>query len=319
MPFLEVDKLRKSYKTGKSITHAVDGISFSAERSQILGILGPNGSGKTTTIKSILGLIKFDYGSISVAGFDVANQNHKVLQNCSAVLEGARNTHWRLTPAENMDYFAGIKGYSPKQIKHRKEQLVEKLGLESMLKKEVGQLSRGYQQRVAIASALISSPDMVLLDEPTLGLDVESISKMRELIDEYAMENKLIIITSHDMKFIESVCQQIILFKNGKILRSGTTSSFKSILKQKSLSLSLNTMPAKDQLDELRKKFRIQNFENRERNSLNFLMDNETELYKIIHEMETMGVTIMDIKFNHNDLENIFLYLIGRAESVSIE
>src|SRR5690625_312391 len=179
---------------------AVDDVSFKVNRGEILGLLGPNGAGKTTTIKMICGLIIPDSGSITVNKLD--NQKHRLetLSNISAVLEGNRNLYWRLTVRENLEYFAGNRGQSRKEVTDAIDQLLEQFRLVDKEHELVNRLSRGMQQKLAIAVAMLADSDVILLDEPTLGLDIETGYEVRELLTEIAEKhNRTIIISTHDM------------------------------------------------------------------------------------------------------------------------
>lgn len=164
MDAVEVINLTKHYETVK----AVDDISFSVKKGSICGILGPNGSGKTTTIKSICNLIIPDNGEIKICGKD----NKKSTNRISAMFEGNRNIYWRLTPRENLRYFAGIRGLEGKRLENDIDMLLERFNLTDKKNVMVNNLSRGMQQKVAIAMTLICNTDVILMDEPTLGLDV---------------------------------------------------------------------------------------------------------------------------------------------------
>ena len=164
MDAVEVINLTKYYETVK----AADDISFSVKKGSICGILGPNGSGKTTTIKSICNLIIPDNGKIKICGKD----NKKSANRISAMFEGNRNLYWRLTPRENLRYFAGIRGLGGKKLESDIDMLLDRFNLSDKKNVMVNNLSRGMQQKVAIAMTLICNTDVVLLDEPTLGLDV---------------------------------------------------------------------------------------------------------------------------------------------------
>src|SRR5690606_22933995 len=153
---------------------AVDGISFSVDRGQVVGLLGPNGAGKTTTIKCLCGLIYPDAGSVKVNGVDVSRDRSKALRHISAVLEGNRNLYWRLTPLENLTYFAGNRGVSPHESRKSALELLARFGLADKANTQVNDLSRGMQQKLAIAVALQAGTDLILLDEPTLGLDLDA-------------------------------------------------------------------------------------------------------------------------------------------------
>src|SRR5690625_2615711 len=182
-PIVNVEHAKKTYKKrkGKSVVKAVDDVSFQVHKGEIVGLLGPNGAGKTTTIKMICGLLKMDEGKITVKGLDNDKHRLKALNHISAVLEGNRNLYWRLTVRENLEYFAGNRGASRKEVAVRIEELLADFNLKSKEKELVNRLSRGMQQKLAIAVALLAESDVILLDEPTLGLDVETGYEVRQL------------------------------------------------------------------------------------------------------------------------------------------
>lgn len=218
--------------------------------------MGPNGSGKTITVKSIATIIYFDSGNILVDGFDNKKDQNEVKKRIGAVLEGARNIYWRLTPVENMIYFAGLKGVSHKQIKSNIEYFLETLELKDVKDKQVREFSKGMQQKVAVACAFITDPKLILLDEPTLGLDLETARNMQKWIKKIAKEkNVLILVTSHDMKFIENVCDRVAIIKNGKIINIDTINNLKKFFMKKVYKIVLSDFLETEQKQMLEKSF----------------------------------------------------------------
>lgn len=214
---LAVDGVTKVYppRLGRAALTAVDDVSFSLRKGEILGLLGPNGAGKTTTIKMIAGLLMPTEGRILVGGVDVARERSKAVQRLGAVLEGNRNLHWKLTVRENLDYFGALK--SVPRLKARSSALIEKLDLGDHLKKRVGELSRGLQQRVAIAIALINDPQVLLLDEPTLGLDVVAASSFKDTVRAIAHDGCGIILTTHQMEVAQALSERIAIIAGGRL------------------------------------------------------------------------------------------------------
>ncbi|MEZ4364251.1 MAG: ABC transporter ATP-binding protein, partial [Kofleriaceae bacterium] len=153
---------------------AVSDLTLRVEPGQVLGFLGPNGAGKTTTIKAICGLIKPTAGEIRLNGFDVARQRRQAMRQFGAVLEGSRSVYWRMSAWDNLLYFGRLKGASGSQLKERAETMLRELELWDRKDDLVGSFSRGMQQKVSIACALAADPPIVLLDEPTLGLDLDA-------------------------------------------------------------------------------------------------------------------------------------------------
>lgn len=237
---LEVSELRKAYGRGEKRVVAADGIGFAADAGSVLGILGPNGSGKTTTVKSCLGLVRRDGGTIRVMGADPEVDRAEVLRVSGAVLEGARNVYWRLTTLENMHYFAALRGLRWKDVRARVDELLTMLGMEERASAEVGKLSRGYQQRCAIACALVHDPHVVFLDEPTLGLDVESRHAIEQSVRQWASGGRLVVVTSHDMGFIERSCDRALVIQSGRIVAQGTVRGLMHSLVKHTLALTFH-------------------------------------------------------------------------------
>lgn len=218
-PALVVDSVRKQFGSGNSAVTAVDDVSFSVERGSIVGLLGPNGAGKTTLIKSILGTVLPDTGAIRVLGTDVKNERRAAYANVDAMLEGARNDYWRLTVQENLRYFATISGINPDSVATRHAQLLERLDLTAWADTPVRDLSRGMKQKVSLASVLAGGAELLFLDEPTLGLDVEGSRTLRSELRRLAIEDGLtVILSSHDMAVIEDVCDRVIVMADGGIV-----------------------------------------------------------------------------------------------------
>ncbi len=214
---LAVEDVTKVYppRWGRPPLTAVSGVSFGLGRGEILGLLGPNGAGKTTTIKMIAGLLRPTSGRIMVGEFDVAKDRSKAASRLGAVLEGNRNLHWKLTVNENLDYFGTLKGVTG--LRSKASDLVERLDLASHYKKRVGELSRGLQQRVAIAIALLNSPQLLLLDEPTLGLDVVAASTFKDIVRAIAQDGCGIVLTTHQMEVAQELSDRIAIISGGKL------------------------------------------------------------------------------------------------------
>lgn len=225
-PIVEVDNLTKTYRRRRTrgeaaangVVRAVDGVSFAVERGGISGLLGPNGAGKTTTIKTICGLIRPDGGRVLVGGVDVARERQRVLRSISAVLEGNRNLYWRMTALENLVYFAGNRGVPPRLSTPRARELLGRFGLADKANEVVNNLSRGMQQKLAIAVALLADTDVILLDEPTLGLDVEAGHEVRALLRDIAAQGKTVIISTHDMPVVQDLCERVVIINQGRVV-----------------------------------------------------------------------------------------------------
>lgn len=222
MLLLQVQHLYKAYRAQGKITHAVQDVSLQIGAQQVLAFLGPNGAGKTTTIKMIAGLVLPDRGAVSIAGRD-PHHDPQALRSVGAVLEGSRNLYWRLTPAENLEYFGVLRGLSRRVARQRSRVLLDRFELSHKSTTNVQKLSRGMQQKVAIAVALIHEPPLLLLDEPTLGLDVEATQTVKRLVREIASEGRAILLTTHQLDIAEELSDRVAIINQGKIVAEQST------------------------------------------------------------------------------------------------
>ncbi len=217
MLILEAEHLQKVYRSrGKTFT-AVQDVSLKLAAGEVLAFLGPNGAGKTTSIKMIAGLILPDAGWVRIVGRD-PHREAKALRTIGAVLEGNRNVYWRLTAAENLEYFGVLRGMTPKAARQQSRILLERFDLVEKRNALVQTLSRGMQQKLAIAVALIHDPQLLLLDEPTLGLDVEATESVKKLVRDIAAEGRAILLTTHQLDIAEELSDRVAIINQGEIL-----------------------------------------------------------------------------------------------------
>ncbi|MCB0031018.1 MAG: ABC transporter ATP-binding protein [Anaerolineales bacterium] len=215
--FVELNSVTKQYPGAPE--SAVSHVSFSLRSGEVLALLGPNGAGKTTTVKMIAGLITPTSGVITIKGHDIVRERQKGIRHIGAVLEGARNLYWRLSAGENLRYFGSLRQVPRKQLPDRVDSLLSFVGLIDYKDREVGRFSRGMQQKLAIAAALLHDPDVLLLDEPTLGLDVQAARQLEESIAELAHKSgKAILLTTHVMDLAEKLADQIFVIHQGQMV-----------------------------------------------------------------------------------------------------
>jgi len=198
---------------------AVEDVSLQIPPGQVFGLLGPNGAGKTTTIKMMAGLVTPTDGTARLGGYDIGTQRSQAVQQIGAVLEGSRNVYWSLSAWQNLLYFGRLKGLRGAEIKPRAERLLRDLGLWDRRNELVGGFSRGMQQKVAVAAALVTDPQIVLLDEPTIGLDVEAARTVRQWVVRLAhAEGKTIVLTTHLLAMAEELCDRVAVIRDGRII-----------------------------------------------------------------------------------------------------
>ena len=222
VPAIEISALTKVY--GSSGVRAVDEVSLSVPAGSVFGFLGPNGAGKTTTIKIVAGLLAATSGQVRLNGFDVARRRSAAMEQFGAVLEGSRNVYWTLSAWQNLMYFGRLKGMRKAETRVRAEELLTDLGLWDRRQDKVGGFSRGMQQKVAIAAALIADPPIVLLDEPTLGLDVEATRTVKDRISALARDRgTTVLLTTHQMDVVEELCDRVAVMRRGRVVADGLT------------------------------------------------------------------------------------------------
>ena len=211
---IEVKNLMKSYGEQKAVDH----ISFSIKKGETVGFLGPNGAGKSTTMKMITGYLEPDEGEIKVCGIDV---NEKPLETKKSIgyLPEANPLYHEMYVKEYLEFVAGVHEIGAKEEAISKS--IDITGLRSESKKKIGQLSKGYKQRVGLAASLIHNPEVLILDEPTSGLDPNQIIEIREVIRELG-EKKTVLFSSHILQEVEALCDRVIIINKGQLVADDT-------------------------------------------------------------------------------------------------
>ena len=220
MKILVCENLKKQVKR-KVI---IENISFSVDKGEIVGLIGPNGAGKTTIIKSILGLINLTEGKVTINGYDIKKNFVKAIEKIGAIVENP-DAYMYLSGYDNLKITANnYKGITKSRI----DEVAKIVGLENRIKDKVSTYSLGMRQRLGIAEAIINNPELLILDEPTNGLDVEGIIEIRNLIKKLSHQGIAIIISSHNLTEIDNLCNRIIAIKNGKMIVDETIDEFKT-------------------------------------------------------------------------------------------
>ena len=194
---------------------AVDNISFDVERGEVVGFLGPNGAGKTTTIRMLTGYFPPSSGTATVAGFDVFHQSLQA-RRCIGYMPENVPLYTDMRVKEYLNFRAALKGLSGRDLRKNVGEVLEMCGLKEMRKKMIGNLSKGYRQRVGLADALVHKPELLILDEPTNGLDPNQIRRVRNLIKQLGLTHT-IMISTHILSEVELVCDRVIIVDRGKV------------------------------------------------------------------------------------------------------
>lgn len=310
-PALVVDGVTKRFGSGGDEVTAVDDVSLAIERGSVVGLLGPNGAGKTTLIKCILGMVLPDEGTVSVYGHDVYGEPRRAYAHVDAMLEGARNDYWRLTVRENLRYFATISGVDPDSITARHDRLLEQLDLAEKADEPVRKLSRGMKQKVSLASVLATESDVVFLDEPTLGLDVESsLTLRRELRRIVEARDLTVVLSSHDMDVIEDVCDRVVIMSDGRVIADDTVSNLLHGAGTQLYRITSSDLDH-DVVAALQRQFDVTDVDRLDsRTHVEVRVDSDG-FYRLVDTLRDHDVTLDAVTTVARDLESVFVELTG--------
>ncbi|WP_276210477.1 ABC transporter ATP-binding protein [Heyndrickxia coagulans] len=302
---IKFNHVTKMYKK----TTALHNLSFSIDSNEIVGLLGPNGAGKTTIIKLIATLTYPTKGEILIN--EKVNKKKNPIISC--IMEGNRNLYWKLTVKENIEFFLALKGINYKTKKEQIETLIDEFELGSKRNELVQNLSRGMQQKLSILIALLEDSQIILLDEPTLGLDVSTLRDLEELIPKIPSQmNKSLVITSHDMRFVEKVCNKILIIRKGQLIAEKTIDEFKNMVDTK-----LGTVRVKN-LNGLEAELKEHSIPfTEEKNKYIISFKNVSQFIEILDLCKENG-EIIDFHYGQLEFEDLFLKIINDSEGGQI-
>ncbi|WP_440770878.1 ABC transporter ATP-binding protein [Natronorubrum sp. DTA28] len=313
-PIVSVTGLEKVYGEGDDAVVAVDGIDLDVYPGTVVGILGPNGAGKTTAIKSILGLIIPTAGTIRAGGSDVHDDPHAAHRLMGAMLEGARNTYWRLTVRENVEMFSVIGGNDYRERSAQIDGLLEQFDLEEKADTVVRELSRGQQQKVSLVCTLARDTEVVFLDEPTLGLDVESTRRLKAEIRRLAnRDGRTVVLSSHDMDVVQDVCDRVIVVNNGEIIADDTVENLVDLFNTTTYEVEIAGTLDPDVERELAAEFLVVDV-GRDGTSLTIETDGE-QFFRLTNMLERAGVAVESFTQREPDFDDVFLRITGRSDT----
>jgi len=238
---IEADKLTKYYDT----VAAIENVTFAVQKGEIVGFLGPNGAGKTTTMRILTGFLPPSSGTARVAGYDILDDSIKVRRRIGYLPENV-SLYTDMKVVTYLDFVGEIKGLDRRERRRKIDEVIEKCRLLEVRRMLIGALSRGYRQRVGIAQALLNDPDVLILDEPTVGLDPQQIIEIRQLIKELSGKST-IILSTHILPEVSMVCQRVIIINNGRIVAVDTPENLTARL-QTSSKLLLSVDGPADQI-----------------------------------------------------------------------
>lgn len=307
---IEVKNVTKKY--GKFV--AVDDISFSIKEGEIVGLLGPNGAGKSTTMNMITGFIEPSQGEIIVDGYDMMKKPKKAKKEIGYMPEGVP-LYTDLTVKEFVNYMAEIKQVDKKERKEKVEKIIEETGLKDVENKLTKNLSRGYKQRVSMAGALVGEPKILILDEPTVGLDPKQITEIRSLIKELG-KTHTVILSSHILSEVSQICNKVIIINKGKIVAVDTPENLENkVTNNNTVYVTVedtqNKMETmKDKIKDIKKLELVQKNED---GTKQYIIEakGDVDLRKtIFSEFAKENITIFEMKKADSTLEDAFMKLI---------
>lgn len=310
---IEVRELTKSY--GPTI--AVNQVTFDAHAGEVLGFLGPNGAGKTTTMRILTCYLSADAGSATVAGYDVFEESVEVRKHIGYLPESAP-LYADMGVIEYLDFMTQVRHLPKSQRKERTRAVIDICGLEDVIQKDIGELSKGYRQRVGLAQSLIHDPPILILDEPTSGLDPSQIIEIRNLIKDIGKE-KLVLFSTHILPEVSATCSRILIINDGKIVANGTPDELASQAKgedivhiairapQEAIEAKLETLAFISQWNHVKTEDGVVGYQ--------ITAEQGSEPAEaLFHVVVENGWSLTELRQESVDLENVFLHLTVREQ-----
>ena len=310
---IQVENITKKYG---SVT-AVNNINFEIEEGEIVGFLGPNGAGKSTTMNMITGFIEPTSGRIIVDGYDISKKPKKAKKQIGYMPEGVP-LYSDLTVKEFVTYMAEIKGVKGKDKKERVQTVLEQTGLTEVQNKLTKNLSRGYKQRVSMAGALVGDPKVILLDEPTVGLDPKQVTEIRSLIKELGKDHT-VILSSHILSEVSQICNRVIIINKGEIIAIDTPENLEAkVVKDNSVYVTVED--PENKMETIKEKLigveEVKLVTENEDKTKKYIItaEKDVDLRKNIFEtLAKEGITIFEMKKADATLEDAFMQLINTS------
>ena len=316
---IEVKNVTKKYGS----TIAVDNISFDVKDGEVVGFLGPNGAGKSTTMNMITGFIEPTNGQIIINGNDISKRPRKAKREIGYMPENIP-LYYELTAKEFITYMAELKMVKRNERKQEVEKVINEMGLNEVQNKLIRNLSRGYKQRVSMAGALVGNPDVIILDEPTVGLDPKQITDIRNLIKELGKKHT-VILSSHILSEVSQICERVIIINKGKILAIDTPENLeKSVRKKNGIIVTVedNKLHINNLKSRIKEIEEIKLIKDNEDGTKQYLITSSSEIdlrKKLFEILPKEEIVIFELKKSETTLEEAFIKLIDTSKELDNE
>lgn len=306
-PMIETSHLTKRYP-GRT---AVDDVSFTVNAGEVVGFLGPNGAGKSTTMRMIAGFIPPTSGSVRVAGFDAVDQSLEVRRRIGYLPENCP-LHPEMRVDEYLRFRAGLKGVPARHVRSRVEEVKHLCGLGDIGRRVIGQLSKGYRQRVGLADSLVHDPELLILDEPTIGLDPHQIRQVRSLLGELAKRHT-IILSTHILSEVEMSCHRVLIMHGGRIVAADAPGPLQRQLSGEEQIVAEIRGPAAEIMTALRSLSYVSSVETRDEGDWQVVQIRAAEDIRadLAQTVAARGWALRELRKERHSLEDVFVALTG--------
>jgi len=317
MPSVEVNGLRREFGGRSAPVVALNGVSLKVGRGEVFGVLGPNGAGKTTMIRILSTLLLPSGGWAKVMGYDVEHEPEKVRKVINMASGAEKAGYDFISAKRNLWFFSQLYGIPSEVAEKRIEDLSELLGLTKYLDRKFYALSTGYRQRATIARAFINDPEVVFLDEPTIGLDVMTARSIREFLRSEARKNgRTIILASHNMAEVDAICDRVAIIDRGKIIAEGTPEDLKRSLGVPALVMEVS--PPQTGFEVLTKVAGVKGFtssteEERGLSTVQLVVDSDAAARAAVEALTGQGLKVVASWRKQATLEEVFVALVGQG------
>ncbi len=316
---VEIENLQREFDSKQGKVVALNGVNLQVRQGEIFGVLGPNGAGKTTMIRILSTLLLPNNGTARVMGFDVATEPEKVRPLINAASGAERAGYDYISARGNLWFFSQLYGIPSDEAHRRISQLSATLGLDDYLDRKFYALSTGYRQRVTIVRAFLNDPRVVLLDEPTIGLDVMTAMSIREFLVRQARDQgRTILIATHNMAEVDAICNRVAIIDKGKILACDTPAALKRSLGAPALVMEVSPPPPPGKLEMLIGLDGVKGYtstvdEERGVSGVKVVVDSDASAQKVINLVSEAGLQILSHWRQQSTLEEVFVALVGRG------